>query len=124
MKISEIPEVTAEYDNDFIFAFCTFLDEFYHADDDKRKLLLTEEPEKGSLDPKQYCTLAAAAHKLANDYGFDTPKWAMQNKYIMPYPVYAFNTSNPEHQKFLRTVTPNEYKIRNLFSGNNVLKRV
>jgi len=124
MKINEIPEVTAEFDNDFIFAFCTFLDEFYHADRDEKKLLLADEPEKGVLDQRQYCTLAAAAHKLANDYRLDVPAWAMQSKFKMPYPVYAFNTSKPEHQEFLRNVTPDEYKIRNLFSGNNVLKRV
>jgi len=124
MKISEVPEVTAEFDNDFIFAFCTFLDEFYHSGGEEKKLLLADEPEKGVLDQRQYCTLAAAAHKLANDYGLTVPAWSMQDKYIMPYPVYAFNTSKPEHQEFLRAITPDEYKIRNLFSGGNVLKRV
>jgi len=124
MKINEIPQVTAEYDNDFIFAFCTFLDEFYASDSDEKKLLLAEEPEKGTLTQRQYCTLAAAAHKLANDYGVTVPMWVMQEKYIMPHPVYAFDTSNPEHQELLRTVTPHEYKVRNLFSGSNILKRV
>jgi len=124
MKISEIPEVTAEYDNDFIFAFCTFLDEFYHSDIEEKTLLLADEPEQGILDKRQYCTLAAAAHKLANDYGISVPAWTMQDKYKMPYPVYAFNASKPEHQDFLRTITPDEYKMRNLFSGSNVLKRV
>ena len=124
MKISEIPEVTAEFENDFIFAFCTFLDEFYRADSGEKTLSLADEPQKGLLDQKQYCTLAAAAHKLANDYGLDVPAWTMQSKFKMPHPVYAFNAAKLEHQEFLRAVTPNEYKIRNLFSGNNVLKRV
>ena len=124
MKINEIPQVTAEYDNDFIFAFCTFLDEFYASADEEKKLLLIDEPEKGALTQRQYCTLAAAAHKLANDYGLTVPQWVMQEKYIMPHPVYAFDTLNPEHQEFLRTVTPEEYRVRNLFSGDNILKRV
>ena len=124
MKINEIPEVTAEYENDFIFAVCTFLDEFYHADNDEKEMLLADEPEKDLLKQRQYCTLAATAHKLANDYGLDVPEWVMQDKYIMPYPIYAFDTSDFSDQEFLREVTPNEYKIRNLFSGSNVLKRV
>jgi hypothetical protein len=124
MRINEIPQVAAEYDNDFIFAFCTFLDEFYAADGKEKALSLSDEPKKSKLNQKQYCTLAAAAHKLANDYGLTVPAWVMQDKFKMPRPVYAFNTSKPEHQEFLRTVTPEEYKMRNLFSGDNVLKRV
>jgi hypothetical protein len=124
MRINEIPIIAVEYDNDFIFAFCSFLDEFFAADSKEKELLLFDEPQRSTLNQKQYCTLAAAAHKLANDYGLSVPAWVMQDKFIMPYPVYAFNTSKPEHQEFLRTVTPDEYKMRNLFSGDNVLTRV
>jgi len=64
MKISEVPRVAAEYNNDYIFTLCTFLDEFYYADNWEKKLLLADEPEKGVLTQKEYCTLVAAAHKL------------------------------------------------------------
>ena len=124
MNINEIPHIMEEFDRDYIFIFCTFLDEFYAADDEEKKLLLTAEPDKGSLDDEQYCTLAAAAHKLANDNDLRVPEWAMQKKYIMPYPVYAFNAFKPEHQELLRTVTPDEFKIRNLFLGSKILKRI
>ena len=74
--------------------------------------------------PKQYCNLAAAAHKLANDYNLPVPAWVMQGKYKMPYPVYAFNADDKDDQDLLKTTTPNEYKIRNLYLGANILKRV
>jgi hypothetical protein len=124
MRINEIPQVAGEYDNDFIFAFCTFLDEFYAADGNEKALLLADEPNKGLLDNEQYCTLAAAAHKLANDYNISIPKWTMKKNYVMPYPVYAFNASKPEYQELLQNVTPDEFKMRNLFLGSKILQRV
>ena len=124
MKISEIPEVTAECDNDFIFAFCTFLDEFYHADGGEKELLLADKPEKGVLKIKEFCMLACAAHKLANDNKFDPPEWVYDKKFILKTPAYAFDTKNKEYQKLLKETTPAEYKTRNLFYGENVLKRV
>jgi len=124
MKINEIPQITEESDGDYIFAFCTFLDEFYAADGEEKSLLLINEPDEGLLNNEQYCTLAAAAHKLANDYNLKVPEWTMQKKYIMPYPIYAFNASKPEHRELLQGVTPDEFKIRNLFLGSKILKRV
>jgi len=120
--MSEVPETSKEFD--YIFAVCTFLDEFYEADYNDKSLLLEDEPENGILDQKQYCNLAAAAHKLANDYNLPVPQWAMQNKYKMPYPVYAFNAEDKDDQNLLRITTPNEYRMRNLYLGANILKRV
>ena len=122
MKISEIPGFSKEFD--YIFAVCTFLDGFYEAEQDEKSLLLADEPENGILDERQYCNLAAAAHKLANDYNLTVPAWAMQNKYIMPYPVYAFNADDKDDQELLQMATPSEYKILNLYLGANILKRV
>ena len=122
MKINEVPYVSKEFD--YIFAICTFLDEFYESSDKDRKLLLSDEPDDGILDKKQYCNLAAAAHKLANDYKLSVPAWAMKDKYKMPYPVYAFDAEDKDDRELLKVTTPNEYKIRNLYLGANILKRV
>ena len=122
MKISEVPSFAEE--TDYIFSINTFLDEFYHAEHSERAGLLADEPEKGILDERQYCSLAAAAHKLANDYNLPVPAWAMQEKYKMPYPVYAFNAEDKDDRELLRTVTPDEYKARNLYLGSKILKRV
>ena len=122
MKISEVPEVSKEFD--YIFAVCTFLDEFYETDDKDKSMLLVEEPSEGILDRKQFCCLAAAAHKLANDYNLNIPEWVMQDKFTMPNPVYAFNAEDKSDRDLLKITTPNEYKIRNLYLGANILKRV
>ena len=124
MKINEISQIAAEYGNDFIFAFCTFLDEFYAADGEEKIVMLINEPSKGNLNKTQYCMLACAAHKLSNDYKLNIPQWAMKKKYTMPYPIYAFDTKNIEYQEFLRNTSPMEYSSRNVFYGGNVLQRV
>ena len=100
-----------------------FLDKFYACEDENKFYLIKDEPETGILNDFQHCKLAAAAHKLANDYFLNIPPWVMRDKYIMPYPVYAFDSDDIEHQKLLRETTPDEYKIRNLFLGSGVLKR-
>lgn len=122
MKICEVPNYTLDYD--YIFALNTFLDEFYECDDKEKSLLLVDEPIGGILNIRQYCTLAAAAHKLANEYFLAVPSWTMKEEYIMPYSIYAFGASKKEEQDLLKVTTPNEYKIRNLFLGSKVLKRI
>lgn len=122
MKISDIPNVSAEYD--FIFALCTFLDEFYTSNANEKLDLIMDEPISDLLDEYQICSLAATAHKLASDNGISIPEWALSEKYIMPYPVFAFNTDDKEYQEILKTNTPYEFKVKNLYLGANVLKRV
>ena len=86
MKINEISQVADEYENDFIFAFCTFLDEFYAADSEEKKSLLVDEPSKGNLNKRQYCMLACAAHKLSNDYKLNIPRWSMKKNILCRIP--------------------------------------
>lgn len=67
--------------------------------------------------------LAAAAHKLANDYGLEIPDWVLKSKYTLGEKQYAFETKNKEFQEYLERTTPEEYKIRNLLYGDTVLQR-
>ena len=120
MKISDIPEISKKIG--FIFAFGTFLDHFYHHEK-IRPFLISEEPTKENLPDDDYCLLAATVHKLAKDYFLPIPQWVMDNKFVMAYPVYGFNTKNKEFQDALRATTPIEFSIRNLFLGSNVLSR-
>jgi hypothetical protein len=69
-----------------------------------------------------HCKLAAA-HKLANDYELPIPLWALKSDYIMSSPVYAFDAEE-EYHEFLREITPDEYKCRNLFLGAKLLTEV
>jgi len=120
LKIKDIPALFEN--NDFTLVFCMFLDGFKQ--NENKSELISEKPEKQNLNKKQYCMLACAAHKLANDYGIQPPEWVYDESFIMPKPIYAFNTKNKEYQKFLKETSPEEYSSRNLFYGNNVLKRI
>jgi len=110
--------------HDFEIALGTFLDVFYRATDAVRHEMISSPPQaENNSDMLNVCILAAAAHKLSNDYGLDVPDWVYNSIYTMPYPVYAHNTKNPEYQEFLRDNAPSEYASRNLYYSN-VLERV
>jgi len=120
IKIKDIPALAES--NDFTLAFCTFLDDFKQS---KNKFeLISDKPEKGILKNKEYCMLACAAHKLANDNGIALPEWIYDETFRLKNPVYAFDTTNKEYQIFLKETSPEEYRQRNLFYGGNVLQRV
>jgi len=110
--------------HDFGIAFGSFLDVFYRTTDTARYEMISNPPlAKNTSDMLNVCILAAAVHKLPNDYGLDVPDWVYNSKYTMPYPVYAQNTKKPEYQEFLRENAPFEYASRNLYYSN-VLERV
>lgn len=109
---------------DLLLWFGQFLDDFYHESDDKYALIAEEPIWTRNRPDWIYYDLAAAAHKLANDYRLPIPEWVMDKKYISPTPIYSFNTKNEKFQKFLRETSPPEYVERNLFFGDNVLSRV
>lgn len=120
MRICEISENLRKYD--FIFVLSTFLDEFKRSEN-KHELIATE-PKCDNLTSEEQCILAAVSLKLANDCGINPPLWVLKEKYVMPYPVYAFNTQNKDFQKLLEDETPFEFKQRNLFVGKNAIERV
>jgi len=122
LTIEEIPMFSLSCS--YTLALGTFLDDFYECDSADRAIALQGEPTTGILDRVQYCKLAAAAHKLAIDYGLPIPDWTLKSEYIMPHPVYAFNSGDRDFHELLKDITPREYKIRNLFLGSGVLKRV
>ena len=122
LTIAEVPALSLKCG--YLLALGLFLDCFYECDAAEKISLLTDEPKKGILKLVEHCKLAAAAHKLAHDNHLPVPSWVMKSEYIMPYPIYAFNTEDSESQEFLRKVTPDEYRLRNLFLGPGVLKRV
>ena len=110
--------------NNFTISFGNFLHLFMASED--KYSMIEDQPVASNEDISKeiLCTLAAAAHKLANDYGLLIPDWVHDEKYIMPQPVFAFNTQNKEYQQFLLNDTPQEYAKRNLYTGSNVLKVV
>ena len=122
LTMAEIP--TFSLSCNYTLALGIFLDDFYESDYTDKAMALQDEPAMGILGNVQYCKLAVAAHKLANDYNLPIPDWTLTDKYTMPHPVYAFDSSDADFHELLKDITPNEYKIRNLFLGSGVLKRV
>ena len=121
LTISDIPALSQRCG--YLLALGLFLDSFYKCDSNKKLQALEVEPQQDILKPIEYCKLAAAAHKLAQDYLQSVPEWVMKSEYVMPYPIYAFDTEDSESHELLKQITPDEYKIRNLFLGPGVLKR-
>ena len=120
MKICDVPICAQSVG--FTASFGTFLDHFYHHAE-LRSYLIEKEPIKANLPADEYCLLAAAAHKLAKDYELFVPPWVMDKKFVMPYPVYGFDTKNKEFQDALRATTPAEFSAKNLFFGSKILSR-
>ena len=108
--------------HDFMFAVSTFLDDFKKCDD--KHSLIKDEPVSKRTDQASLCFLAAIVHKLSNDHGLTVPSWANDPMYIMPHPVYAHGTINKDYQRYLMETTPNEFALRNIFYGANVIERV
>ncbi len=109
---------------DEMLLYGQLLDNFYSAKTDNEKLLLIiEEPEYNEHHIVFMCMLAGTVEKLAKDFNLPIPKWVNKDKYVMKYIYYAFDTQNPEFQKYLRETTPEEYKKRNIMVGETMLER-
>ena len=120
MELINLTDVI-KHDN-FIFALCTFIDEFKRSP--YKHEMIKYPPQKENADMTNLCMLAGTAHKLANDNEIAVPDWVYDPVFKMPYPVFAFNTKNKEYQDFLLKDTPYEFASKNLFVGSNAIERV
>ena len=98
-----------------------FLDDYKRTEN--KYVLIKDEPSE-CADIMTLCLLASIAHKLANDSGFTPPPWVFHPSYIMPSPVYEYNTKNAGYQKHLVDTSPPEFTQRNIYYGANVISRV
>lgn len=125
MKLLSISDVVSQASqNDKELLFGQFLDDFYYEKETEKKYtLIKDEPAYLPGEDVFMCMLAAAAHKLANDYGLEIPDWIMKSQYFLEEKHYAFETENQEYRAYLEKTTPEEYKMRNLMLGDTVLQR-
>ena len=98
-----------------------FLDDYRYADD---KYALIEDEPANSANIVILSLMASIAHKLANDSGFEPPKWVFRPLYFMPAPIFAHGTLNTDYQKYLIETSPPEFAQRNIYYGANVIARV
>lgn len=111
-------------EDDEMLLYGQFLDSFFKRKTVEEKCsLLEEEPIYDSHYELFFCILAGSVEKLAHDHSLPVPEWTEKPEYYLGQTYYAFDTQNPDFQKFLIQTTPNEYRKRNLMVGDSVLKR-
>ena len=114
---------SVEEGNDFYILLGDFLDEFYRSDRDKQQSMIFDEPAINDCPRELLSFVAASAHKLANDYQLEVPKWVFKKRYYTNEPFFAGNVKGKLRLLFMYK-SPTEFKHRNLFVDENVLKRV
>ena len=123
MLTAQSIELEVSNGRDFYLCLGDFLDEFYHEGNDKRQLMLNESPEC-TLAKENLAYLASAVHKLANDYGLKVPDWVFDPRcYLRDKPFFGCHATGKLRLLFMYK-SPTEFKHRNLFVDENVLKRV
>jgi len=110
---------------DFYIVLGDFLDEFYRSDAAARLSMIAETPKTRANVLREHAALfAAAAHKLANDYGLEVPVWVMDQKFrLTDEPYFDCNATGNLRLLFMYK-SPTEFKYRNLFVDENFLMRV
>ncbi|MDR1157915.1 MAG: hypothetical protein LBK75_06360 [Oscillospiraceae bacterium] len=109
---------------DFYLLLGDFLDEFYTTAPDIRIAMLHDAPEDMASE-ELVPFLAATAHKLADDYGYDAPKWTFERRCYLPGSKPYFGCQAKGNLRLLFMYkSPAEFKHRNLFVDENVLERV
>ena len=119
--ISKMTLTDVMQDENFIYAYNTFLDEFRSC---SNKEELIQPPRTTVLIEKEnLCILVAAVHKLANEANITVPDWVFDSKYILEEPIFAFDTEDKDFQDMLVKDTPIEFASRNIFYGPKVTSR-
>jgi hypothetical protein len=106
---------------DFHLLLGDFLDEFYRADAVSRQKMIADCPDGDA--PETLPFAAAAAHKLANDFGLAVPDWVFEKRCYSARPFFGCRARSNLRLLFMYQ-SPAEFKHRNLFVDENVLNRV
>ena len=125
---SELKQVITEsaMGGNFSLSLRGFLDVFYSCKDDKEKMssLIKREPKIYKNVPDyRYAMCAAAANKLANDYGLKVPSWVWKDRYYMKE-MYFSGINKGRLRIYNMLYSPAEFKHRGLFVDENILLRV
>ena len=109
------------FENNFDIGLGDFLDGFYRSSDDIRREIISKPPQ---CNDKIYAALlAACVHKLANDFNLDVPEWVYDKRFYLKDPYFGGNVKGNLRLLFMYK-SPPEFKHRNLFVCENILKRV
>jgi hypothetical protein len=99
------------------YALANFLDEFYRQP--TLEMLLDPPPLTGV--PVTDCYLAATADELGTQFFGRVPRWATRAERHLATPHFTFST--PLGRAYALIATPPAFRERNLFIGEDALKR-
>lgn len=103
--------------------FGDWLDEFYRNPKSLKQVMIDREPIYNHDDSVFMSYIAASVEYLSNNYHLNIPEWVNDNKYVYDGEYFAGNTKIIEYQKYLKDNSPKEFFKRNLYVGDNILKR-
>ena len=108
---------------DFYLCLGDFLDEFYLVGNESRQDMLLACPDF-TINKEYLAYLAATVHKLANDFMIAVPEWVFDERcYLRDKPFFGCNAKGNLRLLFMYK-SPAEFKHRNLFVDENILRRV
>ena len=123
ISAAEFIRAISQGNEDSSILFGNFLDDFYRANMDEKKRLLSDEPEPlNNVRAVDYVHIAATVHKLANDSGIPVPTWVFKEQYYAKEPF--FPVRHPDLRLIYMFESPTEFKHRNMFVSANALSRV
>lgn len=121
MTVNGILEKELSQGRDFSFAWRIFLDIFYAAAKEQKQQLISHAPSYLS-DRRQLSYCAAGIHMLCRENGLAIPEWVMDSSHILKDPY--FPGASTDLLKLVCLVeSPPEFKMRNIFTTENVLSR-
>ncbi|HUC91973.1 MAG TPA: hypothetical protein VMS09_08085 [Paenibacillus sp.] len=124
MTVWDIARDTGSNMEQFAIHCGNFLDEFYRASNEQRRLMVGREPEGYPGFPDYVLPfLAAMVHKLCNDYNdMECPAWVHKERYVLKEPHFWLDAKG-NLRLVLLAESPVEFKIRNLYVTANTLSR-
>ena len=103
--------------------FGDWLDEFYRNPHSLKQLMIDKEPIYNQKDSVFMSYIASTVEYLANKNNLNIPAWVNDKKYVYDGIYYAGDTRIKEYQNYLKDNSPAEFSKRNLYVGDNILKR-
>ena len=102
-------------------ALGNFLNHWFDYSKERRSDLVSEPI--GNAPPNEYCQrwaayCAASVEHLCHKYSVPCPEWVYDRKYELPSPWYT--TPQERVRERLVTTTPEEFRKRNIYSGNRM----
>ncbi len=103
-----------------------FLDDWYFRakTNEVRAMMVRDEiaPARGADETRWAAFFAAMIHRLCSQYKVLAPAWVQDSKYVLVDPWFMSGGEALRAWELIES--PPEFKMRNVFGGDNVLSRV